>query len=132
VNIVSDRSTLSTPDSSADVAVSETLQLISSDKVGGTSVYDPEGNSLGSIYTLMIDKISGRVAYAVLSFGGFLGIGEHYHPLPWASLTYDVSRDGYVVSVSREQLEAAPRYGASDRPWSDPRFGGTVSDYWGI
>ena len=64
------------------VAVNETDRLIASDKVEGTAVYDRQSNHLGSVYNVMIDKFSGQVAYAVMSFGGFLGIGERYHPLP--------------------------------------------------
>jgi hypothetical protein len=93
---------------SEGVALNETDRLISSDKVEGTSVYNPTGESVGSIYTVMIDKYSGQVDYAVMSFGGFLGIGERYHPLPWKALTYDTGLGGYVVDVSREQLERAP------------------------
>src|SRR3954453_8038244 len=85
------------------VAVNETDRLISSDKVEGTSVYNRAGDSLGSVYTVMIDKYSGQVAYAVMSFGGFLGIGERYHPLPWKALTYDTGLGGYGVGVRREQ-----------------------------
>jgi PRC-barrel domain len=76
------------------VAIEETVDLISADKVEGTSVYSREGEKLGSIYGLMIDKFSGRVIYAVMSFGGFLGIGDRYHPLPWSVLTYDPGQGG--------------------------------------
>src|SRR3712207_214470 len=114
------------------VAVEETERLISSDKVEGTSVYNRQGESLGSVYTVMIDKYSGRVAYAVMSFGGFLGIGERYHPLPWGALTYDTGKGGYVVDVSRDQLEKAPSYGRDETPWSDPAYGRRVSDYYGV
>jgi sporulation protein YlmC with PRC-barrel domain len=82
--------------------------LISSSKVEGTAVYNVEGEKLGSVDCLMIDKQSGHVAYAVMSFGGFLGLGEKRHPVPWQSMSYDKSKDGYVVGLSREQLEAAP------------------------
>jgi PRC-barrel domain len=63
--------------------------LIESDRVEGTTVYDPSGNNIGSIKRLMIEKISGRVAYAVMSFGGFLGMGTEEHAVPWNKLTYD-------------------------------------------
>jgi hypothetical protein len=76
------------------VATDETSDLISSDKVEGTAVYNRQGEKLGSIYTLMIDKISGKVVYAVMSFGGFLGIGDRYHPLPWSVLKYDTRQGG--------------------------------------
>jgi hypothetical protein len=113
------------------VAVNETERLISSDKVEGTSVYNRAGESLGSVYTVMIDKYSGQVAYAVMSFGGFLGIGERYHPLPWKALTYDTRLGGYVVDVSREQLERAPSYTRDESPWATPGYGRSVYDYYG-
>ena len=65
----------------------------------------------------MIDKFSGQVAYAVMSFGGFLGIGERHHPLPWGALTYDTKLGGYVVDLGRERLEGAPSYGRDEAPW---------------
>ncbi len=64
------------------VAVDETDRLIASDKVQGTEVFGRDGERLGSVYNFMVDKVTGRVAYAVLSFGGLLGLGERYHPLP--------------------------------------------------
>ena len=81
------------------VATDETSTLISSDKVEGTAVYNREGEKLGSIHTLMIDKVSGKVAYAVMSFGGFLGIGDRYHPLPWSMLDYE-TRPGWLCGRS--------------------------------
>ncbi|MDB5384148.1 MAG: PRC-barrel domain protein [Rhodospirillales bacterium] len=93
--------------------------LISSDRVEGTSVYNPSGEKLGSISTLMIEKVSGHVAYAVLSFGGFLGIGESYHPLPWSQLKYSTEHDGYVVSLTEDQMRKSPRYETADESqWS--------------
>src|SRR5215207_9568112 len=94
-----------------DLPVNETDRLIASDKVEGTSVYDRDGNSLGSVYNFMVDKVTGKVAYAVMSFGGFLGIGERYHPLPWDTLKYDTRQEGYVVGLTIDQLKGAPTYG---------------------
>src|SRR5215472_19186460 len=109
----------------------ETHRLISSEKVDGTSVYDRRGESLGSIHHLMIDKNTGQVAYAVMSFGGFLGIGESYHPLPWKTLTYDTRLGGYVTDVTRVRLEGAPSYRASDMPnWSDRSYTDRIDKYW--
>ncbi len=88
--------------------------LISSDRVEGTSVYNPSGDKLGSINTLMIEKTTGQVSYAVMSFGGFLGIGESYHPLPWNQLKYSTEHDGYVVSLTEDQLRHSPRYDTAD------------------
>ena len=114
------------------VAVNETDRLIASDKVEGTAVYDRQGNRLGSVYNVMIDKYSGQVAYVVMSFGGFLGIGERYHPLPWKALDYDPRVGGYVVDVTREQLERAPSYTSDEAPWDNPGYGRSVYDYYGM
>src|SRR5436190_10988271 len=113
--------------------VDETDRLISSQKVDGTAVYNHDGENLGSVDHLMIDKFSGQVAYAVMSFGGFLGIGASYHPLPWNALNYDVNLGGYRVDVNRAHLEAAPRYTASTKPnWSDRAYTDRVDQHWGV
>ena len=117
--------------SSDAVARDETTNLISADKVTGTSVYNPSGEKLGSIYDVMLNKMSGQVAYAVMSFGGFLGMGESYHPLPWRALTYDPRQGGYVVDIDRNRLEKAPHYSASDEPWSNRTYGRQVDGYYG-
>jgi sporulation protein YlmC with PRC-barrel domain len=115
------------------VATDETDRLISSDKVTGTAVYNLQGEHLGSVYNLMVDKISGQVGYAVMSFGGFLGIGESYHPLPWRVLKYDVGKGGYVVDLDRRRLEGAPSYTASNQPdWSDRSYSHRVDVYYGV
>jgi hypothetical protein len=109
----------------------ETHRLISSEKVDGTAVYDRRGERLGSIHHLMIDKYTGQVAYAVMSFGGFLGIGESYHPLPWKMLKYDTRLGGYVVDLDRNRLEGAPSYTSRDMPnWDDPSYTGRIDRYW--
>lgn len=107
-------------------------ELISSRRVEGTSVYSRSGEKLGTIHSVMIGKRSGQVAYAVLSAGGWLGIGAHVHPLPWELLTYDVDRDGYVVDVDKSQLEKAPSMtlDETDRP-IDRDYQERVSSYWG-
>lgn len=116
----------------ADVATDETQDLISSDKVEGTPVFNTAGEKLGSIYTLMINKRSGKVAYAVMSFGGFLGIGEEYNPVPWDVLVYDTSYDGYVIDADRAKLEAAPRYRAGEQPaWHDRAYHERVHRHYG-
>jgi hypothetical protein len=114
------------------VATDETDRLIASDKVEGTAVYNRQGERLGSIYNFMVDKRSGQVEYAVMSFGGFLGIGDSYHPLPWKALTYDTSEGGYVVDLDKDRLQGAPSYSGSEAPdWSDPSFGRRIDDYYG-
>ncbi len=91
--------------------------LISSEEVQGTTVYDQNGNDIGEIDHLMIDKVSGNVRYAVMSFGGFLGLGESHYPLPWNSLHYDTNREGYITNVTEQQLRDAPQF--SDDSWKD-------------
>ena len=90
--------------------------LIESDRVEGTTVYDPQGNDIGSIKRLMIEKLSGRVAYAVMSFGGFLGMGSEEHTIPWSKLTYDTNLGGYRTDITEEQLRGAPAF-SRDRDW---------------
>jgi sporulation protein YlmC with PRC-barrel domain len=107
--------------------------LIGSDKVEGTAVYGADNNKIGSIERVMIDKKSGRVSYAVLSFGGFLGIGDDHYPLPWQSLKYDTSLGGYVTGVTEAQLKGAPRYGNDNAwNWGDPARTRAVNDYYGV
>jgi hypothetical protein len=123
----------STTTTGGTVATDETDRLISSDKVVGTAVYNRQGENLGSVYGLMIDKHTGQVAYAVMSFGGFLGMGESYHPLPWRMLTYDARQGGYVVDLDRSRLDAAPSYTSSTPPnWSDRTYGHHVDDFYGV
>ena len=109
----------------------ETGNLIGSDKVEGTAVYGADQNKIGSIERVMIDKKSGRVSYAVLSFGGFLGIGDDHYPLPWSKLNYDESLGGYRVDVTKDQLEGAPKYDNDDDFWTQEN-GRRVYDYYGV
>ena len=105
--------------------------LIESDRVEGTAVYDPSGNKIGSIKRMMIEKLSGRVAYAVMSFGGFLGIGEEEHAIPWRRLEYDTSLGGYRTDITEQQLRGAPEfYRDRDYDWSDRNRERELHDYW--
>ncbi len=106
--------------------------VISSDKVEGTAVYNNAGDKLGSIDDLMIDKVSGQVRYAVLEFGGFLGMGTDRYPLPWDILRYDTDKDGYIVPLDKSKLENAPHYAKDDRPTYNPDYGQRVNGYWGV
>jgi len=107
--------------------------LIGSDKVEGTSVYGAHDNKIGTIERVMIDKLSGRVSYAVLAFGGFLGLGNDHYPLPWQSLKYDTRLGGYVTGVTEDQLRGAPKY-SDEREWNwaDAGTGRKVNDYYGV
>jgi sporulation protein YlmC with PRC-barrel domain len=106
--------------------------VISSDEVEGTAVYNRAGDKLGSIDDLMIDKHSGEVRYAVLEFGGFLGIGTDRYPLPWSMLKYDTVKEGYVVPLDEEKLDKAPRYSQYDVPNFSNDYGKRVQDCYGI
>jgi hypothetical protein len=111
----------------------ETSSLIAADKVEGTAVYNMAQEKIGSIENVMIDKRSGKVAYAVMSFGGFLGIGDNYYPLPWSMLRYDTNVGGYVVNLDKKMLEGAPSYEPRERiNWDDQEWGRRVHDYYGI
>ena len=110
----------------------EARDLISSDRVEGTTVYSTDGEKIGHIDHLMIGKRSGRVEYAVMSFGGFLGLGERYHPLPWDALDYDTARGGYVVKIDKSKLEEAPYYEEGSPPTYDGLYGQSIYGYYGI
>lgn len=97
----------------SSVETRETASLIGSDKVEGTAVYGADEQKIGEIERVMIEKVGGKVAYAVLSFGGFLGIGEDYYPVPWPILTYDTRLGGYRTNLTVEQLDRAPKYNQS-------------------
>jgi hypothetical protein len=115
------------------MAERETVSLIGSDKVEGTAVYGADNTKIGSIERVMIDKVSGKVSYAVLSFGGFLGIGDDHYPLPWQSLKYDTAVQGYRTGITKKQLEGAPRYGNDNSwNWNDPARTRAVNDYYGV
>ena len=107
-------------------------QVISSDKVQGTNVYNMSGDKLGSIHDLMIDKVSGEVRYAVLEFGGFLGMGTDRYPLPWSTLKYDTAKDGYVVPFEKQQLETAPKYHEGEAPAYSDDYGVTINRHYGL
>ena len=112
---------------------SETGNLIGSDKVEGTAVYGADQTKIGSIQRIMIDKHSGKVSYAVLSFGGFLGIGDDYYPLPWQSLKYDTNLGGYITGITEKQLKGAPKYTDDNAwNWSDASRTRSVNDYYGV
>jgi hypothetical protein len=88
---------------------------------------------IGSIERVMIDKRSGKVSYAVLSFGGFLGIGDDHYPLPWESLKYDTNLGGYRTGITESQLHGAPKYsGGNDWNWEDQARTRGVNDYYGV
>lgn len=111
--------------------IDETHRLIGSDKVEGTAVYDADGQKIGLIERVMIDKLSGEVPYAVLSFGGFLGIGDDHYPLPWASLKYNTGLGGYQILIPIGKLKDGPKFAPdAEWDWSTARARG-LGDYYG-
>ena len=113
------------------LAKRESGNLIAADKVEGTKVCNAQGDKLGSIENVMIDKMSGKVAYAVMSFGGFLGMGEKRHALPWSVLKYDTNQDGYVVNLDKKTLETAPTYEPGQVvDWNDRAWGKRVHEHY--
>ncbi len=106
-------------------------RLIAASQINGTPVHDTAGEKLGVVHDIMIDKLSGQAQYAILSFGGFLGIGSRHHPLPWHTLAYDPAQGAYVVDVDRAVLEGAPSYDPEDiSAWEDPTYGRQLYDYY--
>jgi sporulation protein YlmC with PRC-barrel domain len=105
-------------------------QLISSEDVEDTKVYDPSGKHIGEVDHLMIDKVSGRVAYAVISFGGFLGLGHSHYPVPWNSLKYDTSLGGFRTNINEKQLRDAPEF--SDDSWGDRDWEARTHKHYGV
>lgn len=114
------------------IPTSETHGLISAGQVEGTAVYDLDGQRLGHVEDIMLHKLSGKVAYAVMAFGGFLGIGESLHPLPWTILKYDADRGGYVVPLSKAQLQDGPTYAREALGESDETWGEAVHAYYQV
>ncbi len=107
-----------------------THPLVSSRDVSGTRVYNPAGDHVGDIDHLMIDKKSGKVAYAVMGFGGFLGLGEEYYLIPWGALSYSTAKGGFVTDITKEQLQGAPALADDwqrDRNWEKSTF-----DHYGV
>ena len=94
-------------------------EAIRASRVIGTSVYNGAGDSIGTIEDVVLDKTSNGIMFAVIGFGGFLGIGEKYHAIPWASLDYDEDKGGYVVPFSKDQLKAAPSYSINELAGAD-------------
>jgi sporulation protein YlmC with PRC-barrel domain len=83
-------------------------------RVKGTSVYDDKGEKIGTVEDIMLDKHSNRILFAALGFGGFLGMGEKYYPIPWSMLDYRQDKNGYVLPLTRDWLENAPAYDLED------------------
>jgi hypothetical protein len=111
----------------------QTHDLIGSDRVEGTNVYRSDGEKIGSIERIMIDKYSGQVAYAVMSFGGFLGLGHEHYPVPWARLDYNKKLGGYELNVSEQELKDAPKFDpGAESEWSGADKGREIHAYYRV
>lgn len=106
--------------------------LIASDRVEGTAVYRPDGEKIGRIHHFMVGKTSGQVEYAVMSFGGFLGMGKELRPVPWDALDYDTEMGGYIVSAEEDTLRNSPYIEEDFDPLWDRAYGMHVFGYWGV
>jgi hypothetical protein len=104
--------------------------VIESDRVEGTAVFDPHGHRIGTIKRLLIEKVSGRVTYVDMTFGGFLGVGVHHHTVPWEKLTYDTGLHGYRTDITEEQVRGAPVFYGDDGVWPDRKREQELWDYW--
>ncbi|WP_345939988.1 PRC-barrel domain-containing protein [Limimaricola hongkongensis] len=114
---------------------SDSHSTISSDRVNGTEVYGKGGEKVGHIDHLVIDKRSGKITYAVMGFGGFLGMGEEHHPIPWAKLDYDTGLNGYRTDITEEQLRGAPERPErwyEDRRWEEAAYAHYGAPYYWI
>lgn len=107
-------------------------ELIASDRVEDTAVFRPDGEKIGHIHHLMVGKRSGLVEHAVMSFGGFLGMGKEMRPVPWEALDYDVDKGGYVVTAEEDVLRKSPSYERETEPPWDTQYNARVYSYWGV
>jgi len=107
-------------------------RVLSASTLAGDHVRNPEGEDLGKVEEIMLDVATGRVAYAVLSFGGFLGMGSKLFALPWEALTLDEDNHEFVLNVSKQKLENAPGFDKDNWPdMADTSWGSTIYSYYG-
>ena len=111
---------------------SSTHPLIESNRVEETPVFSPQGKHVGTIHHLIIEKVSGRVVYAVMSFGGFLGIGSQQHTIPWEKLKYDIQLGGFRTDITPEELTGAPVVSKDEKDWRDRRREQDLHDHWKV
>ena len=114
-----------------DRNAASTLLLVEAAITGTLKVEGRDGAHVGSVHAAMIHKASGQVTYAVLSLGGFLGMGKSYYPVPFPLLTYDPVRDVYVVTIDKRVLEGGPSW-ANNPPTFDQAYADRVAGYYGV
>lgn len=116
-----------------DSTITTSTSLIEGSRVKGVAVYNPQAERLGTIDDVVIDKRSGKVVYAVMSFGGFLGIGSDYYPIPWGKLKYDPALQGYVADINAKILEGAPSYAEENNAkWGDQSYEEGIHRHYGV
>lgn len=104
-------------------------RILSAHSLMADRVRNTEGEHIGDLKELMIDIDTGRISYAVVAFGGLLGIGDKYFAMPWSMLKVDTDNKEIVADVSKESLENAPGFDKSDWP-SGPDFWTSVDTHW--
>ena len=104
--------------------------IIESDRVAGTAVFNRDNHQIGMIQRLLIEKVSGRVLYVDVAFGGFLGIGVHHLTIPWDMLTYDRELEGYHTDITEDQVRNAPAFYAEGQAWTGPDREQQLRNYW--
>jgi len=114
----------------ASDTVDSASSLIASNRVEGTKVFGRDGDRLGAVSHFMLDKRSGQAAFVVVSTGGFLGLGQAYHPLPWGAFTYDEAQSGYVVAINKKMLDGGPTFRPDSAPSFDDAYAQRVADYY--
>jgi len=118
------------PNAEASSSAIGAATLISADQVRGTVVHGRDGDKLGTVDRLILDKGTGQVVYVILSSGRFLGLGGSYHPIPWSAFRYDDKLDRYTVAIDKRVLEGAPAYGPDSAPLFDEAYGQRVTEYY--
>ncbi len=106
--------------------------LIAGSRVSGTEVYNLVGEHLGRIEDIMIHKADGQVAYAIMGFGGLLGVGEKFHPVPWSLLRYDTTQGGYLVPLDKDTLFKAPAFARSELTEDDSTWREEIHSYYNV
>ncbi len=95
-------------------------------------VYSRDGNKLGKVSEVMVDLLTGRIEFAIASFGGFLGLGQKYHPLPFGLLDYREDKGGFMVSAEPALIDGSPAYRVDDAPVFDAAYGDRLHSYYGL
>jgi sporulation protein YlmC with PRC-barrel domain len=115
-----------------DIRDGETMRVLSAGTLSGDRVRNATGEDLGKVEEIMLDVPRGRIAYAVLSFGGFLGIGDKLFAVPWSALKLDTAEHEFILDMSRETLENAPGFDKNNWPdMADPTFGARIHGHYG-